>query len=168
MNKIGLIIRREYLTRVRKKSFIIMSIVGPLLFALVLVVPIWLASGEGDEKIIEILDESGYFVGKFETIGAVSFTYLDNSVEKAKENLSSKGTYGLLYIPELDLDDPTGITFFAEKNPSIEVQASLERLLKNEIESIKLKESGIDKKKLDKIKTNISLNVINITNLKMK
>ena len=64
MNKIGLIIRREYLTRVRKKSFIIMSIVGPLLFALVFVIPIWLASGEGDEKIIEILDESGYFQRK--------------------------------------------------------------------------------------------------------
>lgn len=163
MNKIGLIIRREYLTRVRKKSFIIMSMVGPLLFALVLVVPIWLASGEGDEKIIEVLDESGYFRGKIEAFGAVSFIYLDNSVEEAKEDLSSKGTYGLLYIPDFDLADPKGITFFAEKNPSIEVQASLERFLKNEIEAIKLNESGIDKEKLDKIKTHISLNVINIT-----
>lgn len=163
MNKIGLIIRREYLTRVRKKSFIIMSIVGPLLFALVFVIPIWLASGEGDEKIIEILDESGYFKGKFDDTGSVSFTYLDNTIEEAKEDLTSKNSYGLLYIPRLDLDDPKGITFFAEKNPSIEVQASLERQLKNEIEEIKLNESGIDKEKLDKIKTNIDLNVINIT-----
>jgi len=163
MNKIGLIIRREYLTRVRKRSFIIMSIVGPLLFALVFVIPIWLASGEGDEKTIEILDESGYFRGKFDGTGAVSFSYLDNTVEEAKSDLSAKNTYGLLYIPRLDLDDPKGITFFAEKNPSIEIQASLERLLKNEIEEIKLNESGIDKEKLDKIKTNINLNVINIT-----
>jgi len=163
MNKIGLIIRREYLTRVRKKSFIIMSIVGPLLFALVFVIPIWLASGEGDEKVIEILDESGFFRGKFDGVGSVSFTYLDNTVEEAKEDLASKNSYGLLYIPRLDLDDPKGITFFAEKNPSIEVQASLERLLKNEIEEIKLNESGIDKEKLDKIKTTVNLNVINIT-----
>lgn len=163
MNKIGLIIRREYLTRVRKKSFIIMSIVGPLLFALVFVIPIWLASGEGDEKVIEILDDSGYFKGKFDDAGSVSFTYLDTTVEEAKDDLTSKNSYGLLYIPRLDLDDPKGITFFAEKNPSIEVQASLERLLKNEIEEIKLNQSGIDKEKLDKIKTNIDLNVINIT-----
>ena len=54
MNKIALIIRREYLTRVRKKSFIIMSIVGPLLFGLIFVIPIWLASREGDEKIVEV------------------------------------------------------------------------------------------------------------------
>ena len=163
MNKIALIIRREYLTRVRKKSFIIMSIVGPLLFALIFVVPIWLASREGDEKIIEILDESGYFRGKFESTGTVSFSYLDNTIEEAKDELSLKNSYGLLYIPVFDLDNPTGITFFAEKNPSIEIQASLERLLRTEIEEIKLNASGIDKEKLDKIKTNIDLNVINVS-----
>lgn len=163
MNKIGLIIRREYLTRVRKKSFIIMSIVGPLLFALIFVIPIWLASREGDEKVVEVLDESGYFRGKFEGAGAVTFTYLDNSIEEAKEDLKSKNSYGLLYIPKLDLDNPNGITFFAENNPSIEVQSSIERFLKNEIEEIKLNESGIDKEKLDKIKTRIDLNVINLT-----
>ena len=163
MNKIALIIRREYLTRVRKKSFIIMSIVGPLLFGLIFVIPIWLASREGDEKVIEVLDESGYFRGKFEGAGAVSFRYLDNSIEEAKNDLKSKNSYGLLYIPKLDLDKPSGITFFAENNPSIEVQSSLERFLKNEIEEIKLNQSGIDKEKLEKIKTKIDLNVINLT-----
>ena len=163
MNKIGLIIRREYLTRVRKKSFIIMSIVGPLLFGLIGVIPIWLASMESDEKIIEVLDESGYFRGKLENAGPATFIYLDNTLDEAKDDLKSKNSYGLLYIPPLDLDNPEGITFFAEKNPSIEIQISLERFLKNEIEGIKLEKSGIDQEQLDKIKTNIDLNVINIT-----
>lgn len=163
MNKIGLIIRREYLTRVRKKSFIIMSIIGPLLFGLLMVIPIWLASRESDEKVIEILDESGYFRGKFEGAGTVSFTYLDNTLEEAKNDLKEKNTYGLLYVPKFDLDNPDGITFFAEKNPSIEIQSSLERILRNEIEDIKLTRSGIDKEELDKIKTDVDVNVINIT-----
>lgn len=163
MNKIGLIIQREYLTRVRKKSFIIMSIIGPLLFGLLMVIPIWLASRESDEKVIEILDESGYFRDKIEDTGVVSFTYLDKTIEEAKNDLSSTDSYGLLYIPKLDLEHPEGITFFAEKNPSIEIQISLERLLKNEIERIKLDNSGIDKEKLDKIKTEIDLNIINLT-----
>jgi ABC-2 type transport system permease protein len=163
MNKIRLIIAREYLTRVRKKSFIIMSIVGPLLFGLLMVVPLWLASREGDEKIVEVLDESGYFRGKFEGAGAVTFIYLDNTLDEAKEDLKSKGTYGLLYIPKLDLDKPQGIIFFAESNPSIEIQSSLERFIKNEIEAIKLNESGIDKEQLEKIKTRIDISVINIT-----
>jgi ABC-2 type transport system permease protein len=133
------------------------------LFGLIFVIPIWLASREGDEKVIEVLDESGYFRGKFEGAGAVSFRYLDNTIQEAKQDLKSKNSYGLLYIPKLDLDKPSGITFFAEKNPSIEVQSSLERFLRNEIEEIKLNESGIDKEKLEKIKTHIDLNVINLT-----
>jgi len=163
MNKIGLIIAREYLTRVKKKSFIIMSIVGPLLFGLIFVIPIWLASREGDEKVIEVLDESGYFRGEFNGMGSVSFIYLDNSIEDAKSELKEKGNYGLLYIPKLNLEQPEGIVFFAENNPSIEVQSSLERFLKDKIEEIKLNESGIDKEKLDKIKTNVDISVINIT-----
>jgi ABC-2 type transport system permease protein len=163
MNKIGLIIAREYLTRVKKKSFIIMSIVGPLLFGLIFVIPIWLASREGDEKVIEVLDESGYFRGEFTGMASVSFIYLDDALEDAKTDLKDKGNYGLLYIPKLDLEQPEGIVFFAESNPSIEVQSSLERFLKNKIEEIKLNESGIDKEKLDKIKTNVDISVINIT-----
>ena len=163
MNKIGLIIAREYLTRVKKKSFIIMSIVGPLLFGLIFVIPIWLASREGDEKVIEVLDESGYFRGEFAGMGSVSFIYLDDALEDAKADLKDKGNYGLLYIPKLDLEQPEGIVFFAESNPSIEVQSSLERFLKNKIEEIKLNESGIDKEKLDQIKTNVDISVINIT-----
>ncbi len=163
MNKIGLIIKREYLTRVRKRSFIIMSIVGPLLFGLVFVVPIWLASRESDEKVIEVLDESGYFTGKFDGAGSVSFRYLDSTLDNAKKELKSTNSYGLLFIPKLDIDNIEGITFYAEQNPSIEIQASLERILRNEIEEIKLERSGIDKEKLEKIKTTVNLNVINIT-----
>lgn len=163
MNKIGLIIKREYLTRVRKRSFIIMSIVGPLLFGFVFVVPIWLASRESDEKVIEVLDESGYFAGKFDGAGSVSFRYLDSTLDDAKKELKSTNSYGLLFIPKLDIDNNEGITFFAEQNPSIEIQASLERILRNEIEEIKLERSGIDKEKLEKIKTTVNLNIINIT-----
>lgn len=163
MNKIFLIVKREYTTRVRKRSFIIMSIIGPLLFALMFVVPIWLASREGDEKIVEVLDESGYFHDKLTESGVVQFRYIDEDIDAAKEGLKGNDFYGLLYIPKLDLAQPSGITFFGEKNPSIEVQSSIEHSLKNEIEDIKLNQSGIDKEKLDKIKTEVDLNVINMT-----
>jgi len=165
MNKIGLIIAREYITRVRKKSFIIMSIIGPLLFGLMFVIPVWLASREGENKVIEVLDESGYFKDKFSSEGSVSFIYLNNSIDKAKESLSSNEYYGLLHIPKLDLEKPDNITFYAEKNPSIEIQGLIEKMLRNEIEDIKLSQSGIDKAQLEKIKTNVNLNVINITDV---
>ena len=62
MNKIFAIIQREFITRVRKKSFIIMTILGPVLFAGIMVVPIWLATQDlGDQKIIQVIDNSGLF-----------------------------------------------------------------------------------------------------------
>jgi len=61
MKKIWLIIQREYLTRVRKKSFIIMTFLGPLLMAGVWVIPLLLASRSEGVKTIEVLDETGLF-----------------------------------------------------------------------------------------------------------
>ncbi|MEX2380516.1 MAG: ABC transporter permease, partial [Vicingaceae bacterium] len=62
MSKINLIIHREYLSRVKKKSFIIMSIVGPLLIAALMIVPAWLATTTEDYQNIEVIDESGLFI----------------------------------------------------------------------------------------------------------
>jgi len=163
MNKILLIIQREYITRVRKRSFLIMSILGPILFGLIFIIPIWLASREGEQKVIEVLDESGLFKGKFEQTGNIQFEYIDLDIDSAKKKIPSSDKYGLLYIPSLDLDNPTGITFFAEQNPSLEVESTIERRLKNEIEDIKLEQSGIDKEKLERIKTQVSINTINLT-----
>ncbi len=163
MYKIWLIIKREYLTRVRKRSFIVMSFVGPVLFGLMFLIPIWLVTREGEQKVIEVLDESGYFQEQFNEKGNLIFKYIDQSLEKAKEGLTHSDKYGILYIPPLDLDHPEGIVFFAEQNPSIEVQSELEQMLKRRIEDIKLEQSGIDKEKLEKIKTKISINTINIS-----
>ena len=63
MNKINLIVQREYLTRVKKKSFIIMSIVGPILFAALMIVPAWIASEDEDSQNVEVIDETKMFIG---------------------------------------------------------------------------------------------------------
>jgi ABC-2 type transport system permease protein len=163
MNKILLIISREYLTRVKKRSFVIMSIIGPLLFGALFAVPIWLASRESGEKVVKILDESGYFEGKQDQWGSMAFEYTSEPLDSAKQGLKQDGSLGLLYIPNFALEDPKGITFFSQDNPGIEVQSSLERMLRNEIEEIKLTRSGIDKKELDKLKTDVSISFINLT-----
>ncbi len=163
MNKILLIVKREYLTRVRKRSFIVMSIIGPVLFGLMFLIPIWLVTREGEQKVIEVLDESGYFIDKFEEKGSTKFVFINQEIDEAKESLPGSDKYGILYIPDIKLDNPEGIIFFAEQNPSIEVQADLERMIKRRIEDIKLERSGIDRDKLDSIKTRVSINTINIS-----
>lgn len=163
MHNIFLIIRREYITRVRKKSFLIMSIVGPLLLASLWIVPIWLSMRETEQKTIEILDDSGYFRDTFTGTASLDFKFIETDLPEAKKSILSSDSYGLLYIPRINLDKPEGIIFFSEKNPSIEVIQDLEWALKSVIEDIKLERSSINQATLDSLKADVSIDMINMT-----
>ncbi|HPS84563.1 MAG TPA: ABC transporter permease, partial [Bacteroidales bacterium] len=65
MNKILIILKREYLSRVQKKSFIVMTILGPILMAALFVVPVYLSNVSDQHKKIAVLDETGLFQNKF-------------------------------------------------------------------------------------------------------
>jgi ABC-2 type transport system permease protein len=163
MQKIWLIVQREYITRVQKRSFIIMSILGPVLLALVMVLPIWLASSAGDNKLIEVVDESGLFTNKFSDTEKLKFIYSNSALEDAKSNLSKNNYDGLLYIPQLDLNQPKGIALFSEKSPSPMLQSMIEKTIKREIEDLKLSNSGIDKTVLDNIRTAVDIKTITLS-----
>jgi ABC-2 type transport system permease protein len=163
MHNIFLILQREYITRVRKKSFLIMSIVGPLLIAGLWVVPIWLSTRETDQKTIEILDDSGYFEEKFTETSSLKFKYIQTDLLAAKTEIQHSENYGLLYIPRINLDEPEGITFFSGKNPSIEVVQDLEWAMKSVVEDIKLERSSIDQATLDSLRADIDIDMINMT-----
>ena len=67
MNKIGLIIKREYLRRVSKKSFILLTLLTPFLFAALVFVPLWLSTIKGDEvRNVAIIDTTGKYASLFE------------------------------------------------------------------------------------------------------
>ncbi|PSR52078.1 ABC transporter permease [Adhaeribacter arboris] len=163
MHKIWLIIQREYLVRVRKKSFIIMTLLGPLLLASIMVVPIWLASVSDATDTIEVLDESGLFVNAFKDNGETKYIPVSGSLETQKAAFLQTEYTALLYIPKLDLSKPEGIRLYSKTNLGITKQLQLENILKKEIETIKFKQSGIDREVLDKMKTNVSINTTNLT-----
>ena len=163
MNKIALIISREYLARVKKTSFIVMSLLGPFLFAGLIIVPSWLASRDGEEKIVEVIDESGLFINKLENTSEVVFTYSDRSIEAAKQDYLENQGFGLLYIPKVDLDEPQGIILYSINNPSFGFKRSIERKIKNELEIVKLKSSGIDQETLDGLESSVAVQTINLS-----
>lgn len=165
MNKIGLIIKREYWTRVRKKSFIIMTILGPLLFAGIVVVPIWLASSESsEEKIIAVIDESGLLTDSFQDdeSGNIRYDYINQSIDDVKAEFPNSTRYGILHIPQIDINNPEGITFFAESNPSLQLLNSIRGTLRQNIRDVKMQRSNISRATLDSLETRVSINTINI------
>lgn len=163
MDKIWLVFQREYLVRVRKKSFIVMTILGPLLMALVMVVPVGLMMLSDNAKTIQVLDESGLLSGKFTSTEQLKFVAVDGSVEKAKQAYLTSDDAALLYIPKIDIDRPTGIQLFSQKSTSFTIINSLEKQVRQELEAIKFARSGIDQKVLDQIKTDVNINTVNLS-----
>ena len=157
MNKILLIVEREYLTRVRKKSFLIMTLIGPLLFAGIMVVPAWLATMNGDEKNIQVLDQSGAFTNKLKAQRNVNFTYVKGSIEELKAGILAGKADGLLIIPALDLDKPVGVQLFFQKSPSLEIENNIAGSIEDELENRKLIKNGIDRSVLENLKPNVDI-----------
>jgi ABC-2 type transport system permease protein len=91
MNKILLVIQREYLTRIQKKSFWVASLLGPILITAIYAVPIWLATQDKEVKRIEILDESGLFQMSDLVDKEVEFKLVKKPVSDLKSSFTKEG-----------------------------------------------------------------------------
>jgi ABC-2 type transport system permease protein len=160
MNKISVIIKREYITRVRKKSFIIMTILAPVLMAAIIILPTILMMNQGGEfkKIAVIEDNSDLFRGVIKNTKDAEFVYLGNvKVEDIQKTFESSGYYGILYIsPEL-INVPNAVQLISKQQPPIGLLQYIENSLKKEIERQKLLAYKIEN--LDEIMKNIETSV---------
>jgi len=165
MNKIALIIRREYLTRVMKRSFIVMTFLGPVLMAALMIVPVYLASlSDISERKIAILDETGWFMGKFEKGDNLNFEYVFNDLNTEKENLKAGDYDALLYIPKPELNIPVNAELFSIKQASMNMRSYIRNVMKTEVENRKLLASGIDPDIIKSSKANINIVTIRLDN----
>ena len=138
MKKIFLIIQREYLTRVRKRSFIVMTILGPILMAAVMIVPIYLATRTNETKTVAVIDESGIFFEKFKDSDNIKFHYLVSDIGTAKSNFKKSGDHALLYIPKTDVTLPTNAILYSENSVNINVKSYIRNVMSKQIEGMKL------------------------------
>lgn len=161
MNKTILILKREYLTRVRKTSFIIMTFLGPLLMAGLMIVPVALASLQDvGSKNIAVIDETNWFSGKFESGDQMQFIPLQIDLEIAKQKVLKDEFDALLYIPATQFNVPSNAELFSRKQASMSVRTYVRNVMKTEVENRKLMASGIDPEIIKQSKT--SVNIITI------
>jgi ABC-2 type transport system permease protein len=162
MNKISLIIKREYLTRVKKRSFIILTFLGPLLMASIWVVPFYLSTLSKENKVISVLDETGIFINKLQGDEHLQFIKAVPQLKEAKANLNKLGNYALLYIPRPESHIPNSAVLYSQKQISLDVKSYVQGVMKKEIESQKLALEGIDPQTLSAIKTNVFVSSIKV------
>lgn len=164
MGTISLIIKREYLTRVRKKTFIIMTILGPVLMASLIIVPILMAKfSETEESKIRVVDESGLFAGKLPDSESMLFVMDSVTLPQAKESFNPDKETAILYIPANVINNTGSIMLFSAKQPNLNMVTTIERTIQKEVENMKLQARGIDKNILDEIKTKVKVNTRTLT-----
>ncbi|MCD6346214.1 MAG: ABC transporter permease [Bacteroidales bacterium] len=164
MNKIGLIIKREFFSRVKKKSFIIMTILAPVLFAGLMIVPgIMATMGDKENKVIAVIDETNILDGVLKNDEHLSFEYIDNtSIGQIKQNFKESGYYAILYIPAniLSLDQ---VQLYSDKQTTMGVNSHISANLGDFIEKLKLQKENVPLDILKRIKTNIKVKTIQWT-----
>lgn len=160
MRKTALIIKREYLSRVAKKSFLLITFLVPLLLVGISALSILLTLSSRDKTTIVVKDDSGYFAETFSTHMDKDIRFevigqelpLDSAVERHNQTGNP-----LLYIPDIDLMHPVGIMYFAKQQPGFGTEDVITGIISDEIRSRVLEEMGYDTELLDKLNKGIKL-----------
>ncbi len=156
--------QREFLNRVQKKSFLITTILVPLIFPAIIGVLVYIMKKEAESakaETVQVVDESGKFV--FENSKRYTFVPLSMPLEQAKKAYNETKDFALLYIPPFDLNKPEGMVIYTKENPSIEKVGGLESILQDRIRDLKLEEYKIDKETLKGLKVSVNLKQINLS-----
>ena len=164
MNKIWLVIQREFLTRVKSKQFIIFTLLGPLLFTLPVIFMVFAYKFSDESKTILVADQSGFFKGKIKDKRSLIFEFKSEPPEEIKESIKGEKGIGLLVIPEdFDLDKPLGINYYSEEPLGPLHLSYIESAVKKEIEDLKLKQSGMRRTFIDSLRAKVDLHSYRIT-----
>ncbi|PZF71478.1 ABC transporter permease [Taibaiella soli] len=164
MNKILLIIQREYLSRVRKKSFILMTFLVPILFIGMygLIIYFVMNSDEmADKKTVIVADDSGLFKNKMENTASIKFQYATNSYadEKQKLTKSEDEQLYLLHIPA----DVKNVELLSAKKSGASTISAVENQLSTVMQNERLRNAGIDTAVLAKAQEHIDVSAKQIT-----
>ena len=159
MNKILLIIRREYLSRVKKKSFIIMTFLTPLLIAGIYgLIGYFTYKGISDtHDKIAVVSTNTTLTEKLASNKNTEYVYVKQSLNEMKNSIKNSDYDYVLYLPEFTLKEPKGVELFGVKQAGLSlnnrIAGDIEELIRNQ----KLKESGIAQSDLDQLKTSVDI-----------
>ena len=168
MSKLKLIIRREFLAKVKNKSFLVMTFLSPLLMVGIGFLVFFL-SKKNDEKVKKIVyvDESKLFTENdfkdTKTYDYVDYTAL--GIEESKKKVEEGGYYGVIHIPKIDSLEvlANSITFYSKESPNMSVIERLENKIESKFKNVKLTGFGIDLTKIKASKISAEIKMYNFS-----
>lgn len=164
MSKISLIIKREYTTRVMKKSFLILTFLTPIVFAGMIMIPLWLSSiKDGTKKHIYVIDRTHSYASVLKNNDIYVFDFVDKPAEEIRKKNDKNEEFGALLIISGDLTkNPKAVALYSSDQVNVELKNYVSSLLKNYVEEKKLASHNIPnlKKMVEESRTDIDITTV--------
>ena len=162
MNKLRLIIKREYLARIRNRSFIVMTFMSPMLFIVMLALILWLIqfNATSSDTKVWVLDESAQFEEVFSAQTLSNIELINQlTLDEALAEVAEKEVMGLLYIPKANSVEQSaeGAVMYSKSSFSIQMITPFELAIKSKLEEERLKNLGIDQGQFEEVTRSYSL-----------
>lgn len=161
MDKLWLIIKREYLTRVKKRSFILATLLTPLAFALFFGVVGFIFSYESGEKLrIAIVDNDDIFNNSIADENNLIFKFEKRDFNELRADFENTGYNGIIVIPSLKNITYKNYTvdYYSDNQLGLDIRNNIERKISNKIREYKIEKLKLDKEELESLKTSVTLN----------
>ncbi len=163
MNKIILVIQREYMTRVLKKSFWISSLLAPVLITAIYAIPIWLAMKDKEVKKVAILDQSHLWKASDLQDKELAFTFVSKPEAAFKTQFAAEGYDAFVSVPGDVLTNPKGLHIYSSKNIGLSLKESVERLIQNKVRQELMYKAGISAKVYEDTQVDVDSETITIS-----
>ena len=167
ISKIGLVIGHEYAVRVRKKSFILTTLLTPLLFGALICVPalIMLWGGGGEQKV-KIIDGTGEIASRFEDSGNARYELAaeGETLDLMKELFKEMDLYAIVDISDFNENDEVSVTTYSKEPLNMEIKSAVSRTVNKAVEDRKLRRYNINNLEeiMADVKTDIRLNTLTL------
>ncbi len=167
MNNLKLIIKREFIARVRNRTFVVMTFLSPLIFVGMISLIAWLATLNNDEvREIAFFDETGSFISDFKSSDQIIYIdYSNLTLNNAKDSVVLKNLYGLLYIPkkQSNVELAKSIQFYADEAPNISILNDIEKVIANKLTNQNFEDKGLDLNIIENSKAKVNIQIENFS-----
>ena len=159
MNKINLIIGREYWTRVKSKTFLLTTFLAPIaIIAIYAVLGFLMTRGSDKIKTIAIIDNADITEGMDLKKNNLIFELTAKSLDELKESYNNGDIVGIIELPPIDTAQTNyDLIFHADKTLAIDEEASVKSIFRKRVRDFKVKALGIDESQLSLIDTDITI-----------
>src|SRR5690606_2149464 len=165
MHNLKLIIEREFLARVRNKTFMVMTFLSPLILVGMVMLIAYLANLNSDEvRIVGINDKSGLFASEFFDTEAMNFQDLSPmTLDDSKDLVREQDYFGLLHIPKGDSLSVGQVQFFAKEAPAFGFLEGLEKTISEKLTDLELEAQGMDLSAIELAEQKVNIQIENFS-----